>query len=398
MDLLTFVERAVPKVEFVTATCLVLGALALGPSAHAASGAPSLPRARFEDSRHPLDEQAARAEAQAIALRWAPVFAQETSGQHPERDRPLRIDFDGDWDATNDWSHLTAAAARAPAVVYDSVILSATHAFLTFTLFYPRDWAAPVCVPYVCHDNDLEVALLVVERRRAEHPDGLVLVETKTHNRYLATPGRDVARAGALRPIIHADSQGHGLESVPRGEPTEGEVRAFVPAGTSGPSDALPGAAREGYELLSLHDTLWARRQPSATNGRLWQEGESGWLFYTGERAGRRGRVLGASMAGKEYPGGVRPPWALKATAERGDWFLDPAFATLERYARWFPTPPSLDYDLNPYLDELGAECERGECAPAPPVPATFGSSPVALGFFVSFGVTSRLRRRRRGR
>ena len=387
-----------PKVEFVTATCLVLGALALGPSAHAASEAPALPAARFDVTPRHEDAQNLRAEAQAIALRWAPIFAQETSADHPERDRPLPIDFDGDWDATNDWSHLTPAAARSPAVVYSSAILSATHAFLTFTLFYPRDWVSYGCVPYVCHDNDLEVALLVIDRRRAEQPDGLVLVETKTHNRYLATPGRDVARAGALRPIIHAESQGHGLESVQLGAESDGDSRVFAPAGTTWRSEQRQRGASEDYALLSLHDTLWARRQPNATSGRLWQAGESGWLFYTGERAGRRGRVLGASMAGKEYPGGVRPPWALKATAERGDWFLDPAFVTFERHARWFAAPASLDYELNPYLDELSAECARGECAPAPPVPATFGSSSVALGFFMSFGVTSQLRRRRRAR
>ena len=70
-------------------------------------------------------------------------------------------------------------------------------------------------------------------------------------------------------------------------------------------------------------------------------------------------------MAGKEYPGGVRPPWGLRADAgERGDWFLDPAFVTLEKHADLFAGgTPSRDYVLNPYLEDLALECSEAACS-----------------------------------
>ena len=386
---------SVPKIELVTTACLVMGALALGPSAHAARAVPAKLATSVEPLRSAADEQRVRDEAAALSKRWAPIFVQQTDAGHPERDRPLRIDFDGDWDATNDWVHLDAAAERQPVVAYGSAILSETHAFLTYTLFYPRDWEPYLCVPYACHDNDLEVVLLVVDRSRAERPDGLVLVETKTHHSYLSTRGAEVARADALRPVLSVESQGHGLESVRRGARDDGELRVFVPAGASAASFAEADVPHENYALLSLHDTLWARRQPRAAAGRLWTSGETGWLYYQGARAGRRGSALGASMANSQYPGGVRPPWALRAAGERGDWFLDPAFATLERHARWFERGASFDYALNPYLDDLTRECSFERCLPAPPAPASVGLSPVALGAFMGLGVAGRLRRRR---
>jgi hypothetical protein len=107
------------------------------PIANAAERArsPSAPTTSFDSE--------AAGEAEALARRWAPGFLQHASAANPERDLPLRVDFDGDWSATNNWQHLTPAfRAREPSVYY-SAILTRTHAYLTFTLFYPRDWLWP---------------------------------------------------------------------------------------------------------------------------------------------------------------------------------------------------------------------------------------------------------------
>jgi hypothetical protein len=127
---------------------------------------------------------------------------QHTSAEYPERDRPLRVDFDGDWDATNNWRHLTAAMRQQTPSVYYSAILTETHAYLTFSLFYPRDWSWPVCIDYVCHDNDLEVALLVVSRAPEPAQSALVFVETKAHNSYEAVGGLAVTLDARGRPLI----------------------------------------------------------------------------------------------------------------------------------------------------------------------------------------------------
>ena len=375
--------------RFATALCLVLGGFACGPSAIFAKSSVAFASVAREAPPRPRDTPAVAAEGEALVARFAPVFAQRQSAEHPERDRPLRVDFDGDWDATNDWRHLDGGVLHPEAVAYGSVILTETHAFITYTLFYPRDWVEVVCVPYACHDNDLEVALVVVERARAGAGDALVLLETKTHHDYLATPGAEVARAGDGRPLVEVESGGHGLHAVRRTASTEMTTHAFVPAGAQ-----VPG---ESYRLLSLYDTLWARRAPTRGAG-LWTPDQREWLWYSGARQGRRGRALGALMVGEVYPGGVRPPWALQATGQRGDWFLDPAFAVLERHGASFITGRGADrsYVLNRYLDDLTLECTGPRCSPAPARPLTLGASPVAFALFLGLSLVSARRSRRR--
>jgi hypothetical protein len=390
------VLKLVSHRRLATAFCLVPAGLACGPSAIFA--APSVAFATFSKEASPPPPETAdvEAESERLAARWAPVFAQQQSAEHPERDRPLRVDFDGDWDATNDWQHLAGDVRHVEAVAYDSVILTETHAFLTYTLFYPRDWVEVVCVPYACHDNDLEVALVVVERAHAGADDTLALVETKTHHDYLATPGAEVARAGHGRPLIAVESGGHGMHVVRRGSAPEAGTHAFVPASTTLGERALP-AAGEAYRLLSLYETLWARRAPAGSRG-LWTPERQEWLWYTGARQGRRGRALGGLMVGDVYPGGVRPPWALQAAGQRGDWFLDPAFAVLERHGAWFAggSTPSQSYVLNRYLDDLTRECTGPRCSAGPAQPLTLAASPVALALFLGLSYVSSRRSRQR--
>lgn len=302
----------------------------------------------------------------ALMRRWAPLFVQQVSSEHPERDRPLPVNFDGDWDARNNWRHLGPRALEQAPAVYGSAILSETHAYLTYTLFYPRDWVSLVCLPYVCHDNDLEIALVVVERDR-ERPlaDGkLVLVETKAHLDYVGVSAWAVERAADGRPVIQVESEGHGMYPLRRGRTPSGARRSFVPSAASASAARTYGEA-EAYAILPLYETLWSRRAPSSERDALWTEGESGWLSYAGARSGRRGAVLGASMASSEYPGGVRPPWALRSLGERGDWFLDPELVAQLRYPELFPATlaSAPAYAFNPYLDELTSECAGPLCA-----------------------------------
>ena len=338
------------------------------------------------------------ARAEALLRRWSPNFAREVSATHPERDQPLPIDFDGDWDATNNWADLSPQQQREQPVVYGSVILTSTHAYLFFTLFYPRDWASPFCISYVCHDNDLEVALLVVRRAATPEREELLFVETKAHLEYVALPAAELARDALGRPWIRVESEGHGMYPLPASEPLAGAAQRLVLRRSA---DAAEGSdtSRRSYELASLRDTLWARRDPGAAQSALWTSGETGFLAYTGARLGRRGRSLGVSMAGREYQGGVRPPWGLKARAgERGDWFLDPAYVARLQHPDWFASEaPSLEYTFHPFLDDLTRECLGLGC-PAilpPPFPSRTRIGVVA-GLALATGLVS-LRARRRG-
>jgi hypothetical protein len=325
------------------------------------------------------------AEGAGLAARFAPAFLQHTSSRHPERDRPLPVDFDGDWDATNNWSNLTPAAlARAP-VAYASSVLTETHAFLTYTLFYPRDWIPVVCVSYACHDNDLEVVMLVVERERSDGtPARLVYVESKFHCQFVAARAADIALTPEGRPLIQIESEGHGMTPAPSGQALDLEGVVLFQEGTAGPN---PLAVRsETYSLLPLAETLWQRRHPETTEGRLWTAGILGWLPYQGTRFGRLGAPLGATMSGREFTGGVRPPWGIDPDQNRGDWFFDPAFGAVSRHRGYFAAQPvSLDYVYNPYVEDLQSECKGESCAefavaakPAP-LPATLPFTAVGL-------------------
>jgi hypothetical protein len=308
----------------------------------------------------PAERARLEREGADLSRRFAPAFVQDTSPEHPERDRPLRVDFDGDWDAENNWSRLSAEHRGRDAAAYASFILSETHAYLTYTLFFPRDWESLACVPYICHDNDLESLLVVVERGTSSRAPELVLVETKFHARFVAAPRADLVRAESGQPVVTVESGGHGMLPSRSGDPLGDHPIRYVERSALG---ASPGA--QAYELRSLRDALWSRRAPAAVDARLWTPGEGGFLSYAGARFGPLGRPLGAAMAGREFAGGVRPPWAIGADGPRGDWFFDPAFVALSRYGAWFGVAPSSTYVLNGYVDDLTRECVGPACAQA---------------------------------
>jgi len=344
------------------------------------------------------NSQAIRDEADALLERWAPIFAQEVSASHPERDRPMRVNFDGDWDARNNWRHLSKAHRQQDAIVYVSSVLTDTHAYLTYTLFYPRDWTPFLCVAYICHDNDLEVALVVVKRGSTPERAEVAYVETKAHRSYVALGASELARDDTGRPIIEVESGGHGMYPVRLGHAPEGAREYFEPGVRAHQSlERGTSAHRQAYALESMHESLWARRSVA---GRLWTNDES-FLDYTGARFGRCGDPFGTLMASEHFAGGVRPPWGLKASVgNRGDWFLDPEYVALRSHPKFFPQhSASTKYVLNPYLDDLARECVGPKCGAAfrvvrGSVPLGTASGVLAAIGLLSLGAPRRVRSR----
>lgn len=292
--------------------------------------------------------------ADELLQRWAPAYVQRVDARDHGADRPTRIDFDGDWDTTNNWDHQADHGAAVPPAAYGAAVLTDTHAYLTYTLYYPRDWNRGVCVPLICHDNDLETVMVVVERTGAT--EELVEIRTKAHFAIGETRGAEVMRTADGHPLLNVEPEGHGIAVCRTGDrrcdARRGRI-VYVPA-VPGAPPAVPPMRAEGqtvaYALLPLRDTLWARR--ALDRCRLWTGGETGPLAYAGRHHGRLGEAMGAAMAGGRYAGGVRPPWALKgAIGTRGDWFFDPA--------------GSGTYAYNPFLDDLRAECAGEDCIPA---------------------------------
>jgi hypothetical protein len=294
--------------------------------------------------------------ADRLSRRWAPVYVQYVATDDHGKDRPTRIDFDGNWDATDNWDHQGRLGTALPPAAYGAAILTDSYAYLTYSLFYPRDWAT-LCISLICHDNDLETVQLVVAR---DGEDGkLVELRTKAHHSITDTPARDVARTPDGHPVLRVEAHGHGIAVCHQGdascEPKRGRI-IYQPARVASSPPVAAEGQRVNYELISLHDSLWPLRH--SVHGKLWTDGESGPMSYVGKRQGRLGDEMGASMAGNRYVGGVRPPWALAgAFGKRGDWFLDPAGNDPSSSAR---------YVYNPYLDDLATECTGKHCKPAP--------------------------------
>lgn len=295
--------------------------------------------------------------AEQLQRRWAPIYVQHVHANDRGADRPTRIDFDGNWDATDNWDHQAELGTNLPPAAYGAAILTRTKAYLTYTLYYPRDWSW-LCISLVCHDNDLETVQVIVERAG----DGkLLAVRTKAHHAMADIPATKVARSADGRPILRVESQGHGIAVCKPGDPAcaprPGRI-VYVPGDVPSPPPRRALGQQVTYDLLSLHDTLWAHR---SLDVRLWTSGETGPLFYAGRHQGRLGHVMGAAMASSQYAGGVRPPWALKGpNGRRGDWFLDPAS---DRHG-------TVAYQYNPFLDDLSQECRGLRCRPAPPEPS----------------------------
>jgi hypothetical protein len=354
-----------------------------------------------------LDLDHAR-EAADLLERWAPTLVQHVARRDRGRDRPTRVDFDDDWDATNNWANQRRLKHQLPPAVYGAAVLTETHAYLTYTLYYPRDWTRPLCLPYICHDNDLESLLLIIDRmgdsrtgdsgRAGDSLGELVLVETKAHMNYAALRGDEVARDARGRPLIRIEAQGHGPWACRPDEhacrPGNGRLVYVRGAPPSSPPRQADGREVH-YELLSLRETLWARRHLHEESLSLWTAGETGPMHYAGARCGRMGHTMGASMAWSRYPGGVRPPWALRGQhGARGDWFLDPAAArvpsTPELAARG---PGALRYVHHPFLNDLARECVGARCAhPEPPPEPSRASSWAGMGVIAGLMMLALLR------
>ncbi len=108
-----------------------------------------------------------------IAVKYAPIIYQATDPSEPRKDYITRIDFDGDWDASNNWQNLLKTKG-IPADVYYEVIETESHYFIIYGyLHLLSDYGNAKT-----HGNDMSGALIVVAKYPQEHP---VAVEAYFH-------------------------------------------------------------------------------------------------------------------------------------------------------------------------------------------------------------------------
>jgi hypothetical protein len=89
-----------------------------------------------------------------IAYRWAPIHYQHVNLDYRRRDMLCAVDYDGDWDTSNNRNNIT----RYPLipVVYYGIAETGTHYYILYSYYHADD---------LTHENDLEGFLLVVEKK-----------------------------------------------------------------------------------------------------------------------------------------------------------------------------------------------------------------------------------------
>jgi hypothetical protein len=306
----------------------------------------------------------AREARRRVAARWAPTIYQETRG---EADFICAFDFDGDWDGSNNAAHVGRFPLRA--FVYDTVVETATHWFVTYVLYHPLDRKSPTG-----HDHDTEHVTLVV--RKDGTPDGrLEAMETRFHGvlYQYAAPGVAIGKGaddvdGPIhfgadgRPEVNVQRTGHGIcggYSPPFFIDTlqltcKHSVAPHVRHGVVYRYTGLASVPRGsddrdvGYALVEIEDTLWKHAHEAGPHATF-----SSLMDFHGERCGRYlcPRAIGRELAPAKGHGSTGMPWEERpgrGVHARGDHFFDPAF-TLARRLR-FPGAFSTDYLYNPYL------------------------------------------------
>jgi len=337
-----------------------------------------------------------------IAARLAPTLYQAL-GPSPRFDYITRFDFDGDWRGDNNWDNAADEQLPLPAYLYYAVSETRTHLFVIYAAFHPRDTKGgnergailsevirdgarrvaefdPTGLAQdavLAHENDLEGALVVAEKRgRDLQAARVVRVETLAHNEFLRYMPSGVAPRGVERVTLRGQSaelfiepKGHGIEAY-RGDVSQLDAaeNGFViyryggRAGEPAIRNVATAAGRRqvvGYELVSLYDTLWARAQTGANDTFGDEYAFAPFVVRVRQASGDDASlevepgVLGVSLRG--VVGGqhmARPPWGWFDSRERerplGGWFLDPA-GTISRH--FSPDEPfSLVYVHHPYL------------------------------------------------
>ena len=337
-----------------------------------------------------------------VAVRLAPTLYQAL-GPSPRFDYITRFDFDGDWRGDNNWDNAADEQLPLPAYLYYAVSETRTHVFVIYAAFHPRDYKGgnergailsevirdgarrvaefdPTGLAQdavLAHENDLEGALVVAEKRGGDlQAARVVRVETLAHNEFLRYVPSGVAPRGVERVTLRGQSaelfiepKGHGIEAY-RGDVSQLDAaeNGFViyryggRAGEPASRRVATAAGRRqavGYELVSLYDTLWARAQTGVNETFGHAYDFAAFVVRVRQTNGDDASlevepgVLGASLRG--VVGGqnmARPPWGWFDNRERerplGGWFLDPA-GTISRH--FSPDEPfSLVYVHHPYL------------------------------------------------
>jgi hypothetical protein len=263
-----------------------------------------------------------------LAKRWGPIHymdvdATGTYAEGGKSDYISAMNYDGDWNGLNNWNNVSNAPLAA--TVYYSVTETATHWFITYAFFHPRDWTDVALLYYLDqHENDFEGVLVAVEKDGSQFGvlRGAVTTEHKDFYAYIPsgssyTNGLEdidgtlemVSYNGVLHPVTAQDVQGHGLKAWPQHN-INGDGIIYYPSANW---DAqVPADNYDNYVEYRLVDVF--------ESGGMWAQ-----RFNTAMFSSPGGGIVGDDF----ITGGANAPWAWDdgndAIVQSGEIATDPA-------------------------------------------------------------------------
>lgn len=292
----------------------------------------------------------------ALALRWAPIHYQDvattgSTGLGGAADYITGYDFDGDLVGTNNWDH--AAQYSLAAKAYYSVVETASHWFIVYVFFHPRDWADSVFATE--HENDSEGLLVTIARDGSEYGVLRAAVTVAHRDFYSYVPlGSDwtsraesvdgilalESAAGELHPVTAQEAEGHGLKARPYYD-IHGDGVVYYPSLTTSEEPAGPDDRHVRYRLVDIFEPggLWAQR---ANPSLFVRHG-----FFAGDRSRDCGRTAIWCTRNSAHA-----PWGWDDgddALKRGALATDPAGLVANYFT--ISEPLSTTYTWNPYRE-----------------------------------------------
>ena len=140
---------------------------------------------------------------------WAPQFYVETDTDCYGCDYFGRVNYDGDFNASNNAENLHGRTLSG--YVYQSKVVTATHYYLGYYLFFPLVWTPDGLGSFVYSYENVMKGILLVVRRDGTDFGTLELMETTTLNNVLQYNEQNVALSGrdTLEGTVRFDTTGH---------------------------------------------------------------------------------------------------------------------------------------------------------------------------------------------
>jgi hypothetical protein len=296
------------------------------------------------------------ADRAALALRWAPIHYQDVdqTGSHAlggAADYITRYDYDGDLNGKNNWDRAGNAAYPLSAHGYYSVAETASHWFIVYMFFHPRDWTDTFFDTE--HENDAEGLMVSVQRDGSQYGVLKSVVTVAHKDFYSFTPSGSswtsnaesidgtlqmASFDGATHPVTAQEAKGHGLKARPYYD-IKGDGIIYYPSLTTAEVPSGPDDRNVLYKLVDIFEA-----------GGLWDQRNNTALFASfGSFAGDKTGGCGSGAIGCDT-NAANTPWGWDDGNDgpgRGALANDPAGLA----ANYFRVPEGIDtsYTFNAY-------------------------------------------------